>query len=94
MSRADYAHWNEEADIVWWAEEGRHQGDPNEEPSPSYEDGMTDYLDSFAEELAERQHGGASSVGWRSQTKDVPTGHDRGRDRGSKTLARCRHGRR
>lgn len=24
MSRADYAHWNEEADIVWWQEEGRH----------------------------------------------------------------------
>lgn len=25
MSRADYAHWNEEADQVWWAEEGRHE---------------------------------------------------------------------
>lgn len=24
MSRADYAHWNEEADIMWWQEEGRH----------------------------------------------------------------------
>lgn len=24
MSRADYAHWNEEADIIWWQEEGRH----------------------------------------------------------------------
>jgi hypothetical protein len=27
MSRADYAHWNEEADLVWWAEEGRHVED-------------------------------------------------------------------
>lgn len=24
MSRADYAHWNEEQDMVWWAEEGKH----------------------------------------------------------------------
>lgn len=23
MSLGDYAHWNEEAAIVWWAEEGR-----------------------------------------------------------------------
>jgi len=27
MSRADYAHWNEEADQIWWAEEGRHVED-------------------------------------------------------------------
>lgn len=25
MSRADYAHWNEEADRVWWEEEGKHE---------------------------------------------------------------------
>jgi hypothetical protein len=24
MSRSDYAHWNEEADQVWWQEEGKH----------------------------------------------------------------------
>ena len=30
MSRSDYAHWNEEQDRVWWQEEGRFQGDPNE----------------------------------------------------------------
>lgn len=24
MGREDYAHWNEEADLVWWLEEGRH----------------------------------------------------------------------
>ena len=30
MSRADYAHHNEEADRIWWAEEGQFQGDPNE----------------------------------------------------------------
>lgn len=27
MSRADYAHWNEEADIMWWEEEGKHAED-------------------------------------------------------------------
>jgi hypothetical protein len=24
LARSDYAHWNEEQDIVWWLEEGRH----------------------------------------------------------------------
>jgi hypothetical protein len=24
MAIADYAHWNEEAELVWWLEEGRH----------------------------------------------------------------------
>jgi hypothetical protein len=31
MSRADYAHWNEDADYMWWMEEGRH---PEEPPDP------------------------------------------------------------
>jgi hypothetical protein len=24
MSRSDYAHWNEDADYMWWHEEGKH----------------------------------------------------------------------
>lgn len=24
MSRADYAHWNEDQDLIWWQEEGSH----------------------------------------------------------------------
>lgn len=24
MARSDYAHWNEDADAIWWEEEGRH----------------------------------------------------------------------
>lgn len=24
MARSDYDHWNEEADQVWWQEEGKH----------------------------------------------------------------------
>lgn len=24
MARSDYDHWNEEADYIWWQEEGRH----------------------------------------------------------------------
>lgn len=27
MSRADYAHWNEDADYMWWHEEGKHAED-------------------------------------------------------------------
>lgn len=36
MSRADYAHWNEEQDRVWWEEEGRHADscDPLEGDDP------------------------------------------------------------
>lgn len=29
MSRADYAHWNEDADYMWWQEEGRHPYEPD-----------------------------------------------------------------
>lgn len=28
MARSDYAHWNEEQDLVWWQEEGRHIEEP------------------------------------------------------------------
>jgi len=28
MARSDYAHWNEEQDIVWWQEEGRFGNEP------------------------------------------------------------------
>lgn len=34
MPRADYEHWNEESDRVWYEEEGRH--------APSETDGMSD----------------------------------------------------
>lgn len=30
MSRADYAHWNEDADYMWWHEEGKHIEEPPE----------------------------------------------------------------
>jgi hypothetical protein len=29
MPIADYAHWNEEAELVWWQEEGRHAEKPS-----------------------------------------------------------------
>ena len=31
MPLADYSHWNEEATMVWWEEEGKH-GDNQSEP--------------------------------------------------------------
>jgi hypothetical protein len=46
MSRADYAHWNEDADYMWWHEEGKHVEDEPFEPDDDY--GRPDY-----EELAE-----------------------------------------
>lgn len=36
MSRADYAHWNEDADYMWWHEEGKHAGE-QEPPDPDDE---------------------------------------------------------
>jgi hypothetical protein len=30
MALADYAHWNEDAEYMWWHEEGKHDG--SEEP--------------------------------------------------------------
>lgn len=50
MSRADYAHWNEDADRIWWEEEGRHE--PSE---PDYEGINDDAADAFAEEVAEME---------------------------------------
>lgn len=52
MSRADYAHWNEDADYMWWHEEGKHE--TGEEPWIAPED--EDYLDArdeYAEEISE-----------------------------------------
>ena len=40
MPISDYAHWNEDAERVWWEEEGRHAGEPTHR---EYEDEMRDY---------------------------------------------------
>lgn len=32
MSRQDYAHWNEDADYMWWHEEGKHPSEPEYDP--------------------------------------------------------------
>jgi len=29
MARSDYAHHNEDADRIWWEEEGRHDAQPD-----------------------------------------------------------------
>lgn len=53
MSRADYAHWNEEADQVWWAEEGRHADGPVEYDDSYLTEGELSAEDAFGEEVAE-----------------------------------------
>lgn len=30
MPLADYAHWNEDAEYMWWHEEGKHMDEPPE----------------------------------------------------------------
>lgn len=52
MPIADYAHHNEEAERIWWEEEGTH------EPMQSEEYGREDFYnaaDAFAEELGETE---------------------------------------
>jgi len=42
MALSDYAHWNEDAERIWWEEEGRHVED---EPYDRYDD-ADDYIHS------------------------------------------------
>lgn len=49
MSRADYAHWNEDADRIWWEEEGKHA----ETDAESDREDFYSAADAYAEELAE-----------------------------------------
>ncbi len=51
MPLADYAHWNEDAERIWWEEEGKH--DTNEPPEPDQDHDFYDAAEAFAEELAE-----------------------------------------
>jgi hypothetical protein len=30
MPLEDYSHWNEEAPMIWWQEEGKHESEPRE----------------------------------------------------------------
>lgn len=48
MPRADYEHWNEEADRVWYEEEGRFP--PTEHEGMSDEDIKQAIYDSWNEE--------------------------------------------
>lgn len=43
MARSDYAHYNEEADLVWWLEEGRHGS--HDEPYDEYDTPDGDWED-------------------------------------------------
>lgn len=52
MPLADYAHWNEDAERIWWEEEGKHVEEPPWEDPEFYNDTMGP-ADAFAEELGE-----------------------------------------
>ncbi len=45
MARSDYAHWNEEADHMWWQEEGRFGGDDGYYADGAYLDDDPGYYD-------------------------------------------------
>lgn len=44
-ARSDYEHWNEDQDLIWWQEEGRHTEDPDDWYDPYNDDGFEDDLD-------------------------------------------------
>lgn len=50
MPIADYAHWNEETERVWWEEEGKHA----ESDAEAWREDWYTAEDAFAEELSER----------------------------------------
>lgn len=47
MPLSDYAHWNEEAPIIWWQEEGKHEG--HHEDREPRDDGEITAAEAFAE---------------------------------------------
>lgn len=51
VSRADYAHWNEDADRIWWEEEGKHAESDHE----AWREDEYSAADAFAEELGEME---------------------------------------
>ena len=51
MPISDYSHHNEEAERIWWEEEGRH--DPYEDPDPDRHEADYGAADAYAEEVAE-----------------------------------------
>jgi len=56
MPLADYSHWNEDAEYMWWHEEGKHeQGPPEPDPEDPgyYEDDYYECQDRPNECLAE-----------------------------------------
>jgi hypothetical protein len=67
MSRADYAHHNEEADYVWWHEEGKHVAEPSE---------PDDYYDDYGYEPDEDDDDGLSDpdtyAAWKNSQAGIP----------------------
>ncbi len=55
MSRADYSHWNEDADRIWWEEEGRHVEEPPFLDDDEFFGDYDDAADAFAEECWETE---------------------------------------
>lgn len=51
MPLSDYAHWNEEAPIIWWQEEGRHIETAEDHYDP--DDFLPDYEEECCEECGE-----------------------------------------
>ena len=49
--RRDYAHWNEEQDLMWWDEVGRHAHQQMEEPPEPDPSEYMEYDDLEEEDL-------------------------------------------
>jgi hypothetical protein len=54
MPLSDYSHWNEEAERVWWEEEGKHAESEDSYATDAYVEALaTERDNAFAEELGE-----------------------------------------
>ncbi len=68
MSLADYAHWNENAEYMWWNEEGKHVEEPEYDPDVY----LDDRADAYAEEMAEQAHQDDPSLCLSEGNHDLP----------------------
>ena len=66
MALNDYAHWNEDAGMMWWLEEGQHETyeEPEYDNEP-YDDFDDDFDDDYDDrDYDESDYVGREDLGW------------------------------
>ena len=64
MALADYAHWNEDAHMMWWLEEGQHPYEPERDDYDSPDAGWDYEVDDDYEDDDLEGDAGPEDLGW------------------------------